>query len=98
MSLREENSFKYGSEGKLNNQDRLNIPEFSYKMSVVVKSLSHVEIFCNPWTLLSMGFSSQQCWSGLPLLTPRDLPHPGIEPALSALTGGFFTNAPPGEP
>ena len=45
---------------------------------------------------LSMGFSRQEYRSGLPLLSPRDLPNPGIEsvslmsPAL-ALTGRFFT-------
>ena len=29
---------------------------------------------------LSMGFSKQEYWSGLPLLSPEDLPNPGIEP------------------
>jgi len=41
----------------------------------------------------SMGFSRQAHWSGLPFLTPGDLPHPGIKPtspAAPALTGGFF--------
>ena len=37
-----------------------------------------------PWTVahqapLSMGFSRQEYWSGLPLLSPRGLPGPGIE-------------------
>ena len=52
-----------------------------------------------PWTvvhqtLLSMGFSRQEYWNGLPFSTPEDLPDPGIEPAsLSspALAGAFFT-------
>ena len=40
---------------------------------------------CNPWTVayyaaLSMGFSRQEYWSGLPLSSPGDLPDPGIEP------------------
>ena len=50
---------------------------------------------------LSMEFSGQECWSGLPFLTPGDLPDPGIEPTspeAPALVGGFFTTAPPGEP
>ena len=45
---------------------------------------------------LSMGFSRQESWSGLPCPPPGDLPHPGIEPtSLSspALAGGFFTTS-----
>ena len=43
-----------------------------------------------PWTVvcqapLSMGFSRQEYWSGLPFLSPGDLPDPGIEPGSSAL-------------
>ena len=40
---------------------------------------------------LSMGFSRQEYWSGLPFSPPEDLPHPGIEPMSPALAGGFFT-------
>ena len=29
---------------------------------------------------MSMGFSRQECWSGLPFPSPGDLPHPGIQP------------------
>ena len=52
--------------------------------------------FVTPWTVarqapLSMGFSRQEYWSGLPFPFPRDLSHPGIEPASLALAGGFFT-------
>ena len=42
---------------------------------------------------LSMGFSGQEHWSGLPFPPPGDLPHPGIEPtspASPALAGRFF--------
>ena len=47
-----------------------------------VKSLSRVRLFV--WTVayqapLSMGFSRQQYWSGLPFPSPGDLPNPGIE-------------------
>ena len=43
-----------------------------------------------PWTekpgrLLSMGFSRQEYWSGLPFPSPGDLPDPGIEPGSPAL-------------
>ena len=34
---------------------------------------------------LSMGFSRQEYWNGFPCLSPRDLPHPGIEPRSPAL-------------
>ena len=40
---------------------------------------------------LSMGFSRQEYWSGLPFPPPGDLPNPGIEPVSHALAGGFFT-------
>ena len=49
---------------------------------------------------LSMGFSRQEFWSGLPFTPPGDLPDPGIEsgsPVSPALAGGFFTTDPPGE-
>ena len=32
------------------------------------------------------------------LVAPQDLPRPGIEPVSPALTGGFFTDQPPGKP
>ena len=47
---------------------------------------------------LSMGFSRQEYWSGLPFPPPGDLLHPGIEPVSLVLAGGFFTTAPPGNP
>ena len=46
--------------------------------------------------LLSMGFSRQEYWSGLPFSSPRDLPNPGTESMSPALAGGFFTAEPPG--
>ena len=45
---------------------------------------------------LSMGFSWQEYWSGLPFPNPGDLPDPGIESASHALAGGFFSIASPG--
>ena len=43
-----------------------------------------------PWAAacqapLSMGFSRQEYWSGLPFPSPGDIPHPGIEPRSPAL-------------
>ena len=43
---------------------------------------------------LSMGFSREEYWNGLPCPPPGDLPNPGIELmslVSSALAGGFFT-------
>ena len=50
-----------------------------------VKLLSHVRLFATPQTVayqasLSMGFSRQEYWRGLPFPSPGDLPSPGIEP------------------
>ena len=45
---------------------------------------------------LSMGFSRQEHWSGLPFPSPGDLPEPGIKPTSPALAGGIFK--PPGKP
>ena len=42
---------------------------------------------------LSMGFSSQEYWTGLPCPPPEDLPDPGIKPRSPALAGGFFTTS-----
>ena len=47
--------------------------------------LSHVRLFAAPWTVacqasLSVGFSRQEYWSGLPCPSPGYLPDPEIEP------------------
>ena len=65
-------------------------PSFSSGQSVQL--LSHVRFFATLWTIahqapLSMGFSRQENWSGLPFPSPGFLPNPGIElgsPALRA--------------
>ena len=58
-------------------------------------SCSVVSNSATPWTVayqvpLSLGFSRQEYWNGLPCPPPGDLPHPGIEPRFPA-SGGFFT-------
>ena len=68
-----------------------------------VKSLSHVRLFATPWTVAhqaspSMGFSGQEYWSGLPFLSPGDLPDPGIEPWFPALQADALPSEPPGKP
>ena len=50
---------------------------------------------------LSMEFSRQEYWSGLPSSPPGDLPGPGIQPTspvAPASAGRFFTAEPPGMP
>ena len=65
--------------------------------------LNCVWLFVTPWTVacqapLSMEFSRQQYWSGLPFPSPGELPNPEIESASPALVGGFFTTMPTGKP
>ena len=68
--------------------------------AVKVKSLSCVQLFATPWTIahqapLSMGFSKQEYWSGLPFPSPGDLPNPGIEPRSPTLQADALTSEPP---
>ena len=67
----------------------------------MLNHFSHVRLIATPWTVarqapLSMGFSRQEYWSGLPCPPPGDLPDPGIEPVSlmsPALAVGFFTTS-----
>ena len=67
----------------------------------MLSHFSHVRLFAMLWTVahqapLSIGFSRQEFWSGLPFPSPEDLPDPGIEPASlmsPALADGFFTTS-----
>ena len=61
------------------------------------KWLSRVLLFATPWTVaqqvpLSMGFSRQGYWSGLPFPSPGDLPKPGIEPSSPVLFSFSFAS------
>ena len=53
---------------------------------------------CDRQALLSMGFSRQEYWSGLPRPPPGDLPDRGIEPRSSALQAGSSPAELPGKP
>ena len=65
------------------------------------KSLQLCPTTYDPWAVdrqapLSMGFSRQEYWSGLPFPPPGGLPDLGMEPTSlrsSALAGGFFTTS-----
>ena len=67
-----------------------------------VKLLSRVWLLATLWTVAyqtspSMGFSRQECWSGLPLPSPEDLPNPGIETGSLALQADALQPEPPGK-
>ena len=65
----------------------------------MLSHFSHVHLFATPWTVarqapLSVGFSRQEYWSGLPCPLPGDPPDPGIKPESlksPASAGRFFT-------
>ena len=65
--------------------------------------LSHIQLFVTSKTeahqaALSMGFSWQEYWSGLPFPPPGALFNPGMESTSPAMTSRFFTTVPPGNP
>ena len=71
-------------------------------MAYVLNSVAQsCPTLCNPWTVthqapLSMGFSRQETWIGLPCPPPGNLPDPGIEPMSlmsPALAGRFFNTS-----
>ena len=90
----------------LANSRQINIPWMSQWFSFTSESekwkWSHtVRLFATSWTVahqasLSMGFSRQQYWNGLPFPFPEDLPNPGIEPTSPALQVDSTTE-PPGK-
>ena len=73
------------------------------KVKVKVKLLSHARLFATPWTVahqapLSIGFSRQEYWSGLPFYSPGGLPNPGIKPGPPALWEDSLPFELPGKP
>ena len=74
---------------------------FHSSRACLLSCFSRVQLFATPWIVackapLSMGFSRQRYWSGLPFPPPRHLPDRGIQ-AVSlvspALASGFFTTS-----
>ena len=66
----------------------------------LVQLLSRVRLFATPWTVayqapLSMGFSRQEYWSGLPCPSPGDLPNQGIKPRSPTLQADALLSVPP---
>ena len=83
----------------------LHMNKFAQLEKNLMLLLSHyvVSDSVTPWTValqapLSMGFSRQESWSGLPFLSPGDLLDPGIKPWSLSLAGGFFTTDHLGSP
>ena len=69
----------------------------------VCVSRSVVSDSVTQWTIalqapLSMGFSKEEYWSGLPFPSPGDLPNPEIKPGLPALQADSLPSEPPGKP
>ena len=63
---------------------------------------SCARLFLTLWTVahqapLSMGFSRQEYWSGLPCLVPGESSQPRDQTHISCTAGGFFTAEPPGK-
>ena len=72
----------------------------------VLRCVSHVRFFATLWSIshqapLTMRFSRQEYWCGMPCPPPGDHPNPGIKPVFlmsSALAGGSLPQVPPGKP
>ena len=72
-------------------------------MCVYAHVLSRVQLFAAPWAValkvpLSMEFSRQKYWSGLPFPTPGNLPDPEIEPRCPTLQADSLPSEPQGKP
>ena len=86
---------------------RPNCVSGSSQVTIPRQEKKHESVSCSvvsdsvtPWTVarqgpLSMGFSRQECWSGLPCPPPGDLPTPGIEPGSPALQADSSGKPPP---
>ena len=69
----------------------------------VLSRFSCVRLFATPWTVaqqapLSVEFSRQEYWSGLPYPPPEDLPDLGIEPRTPAFQADSLLYVPPEKP
>ena len=67
----------------------------------MLSPFSHIQLFGTPQTVahqapLSMGFSRQEYWSGLPCPSPGDLPDPGIKPISPAEQADSLPTEPSG--
>ena len=104
---------KYNSISKVNMQiyllkpQKVKVPnkwkeQFLWFSNKKVKLFSRVQLFATLWIVthqapLSVGFSRQEYWSGLPFPSPGDLSNPGIEPRSPTLQADALTSEPPGK-
>ena len=75
---------------------------YGYQASVLCLVAQLCLILCGTWAVahqdpLSMGFSRQEYWSGLPCPPPGDLPNPGIKPRFPTLQGDSLPSELPGK-
>ena len=66
--------------------------------TVVSDSLRSHGLYVARQAPLSMEFSRQEYWCGMPFPSPGDLPDPGIEPGSPVLQADSLPSAPPGNP
>ena len=76
--------------------------KYSFTQKWKCHLLSYVRLFVTPWTgthqaSLSMEFSRQEYWSGLPFPSPGDLPDPGMEPRSPTLKEDYLPSEPTGK-
>ena len=76
---------------------------FGKNQWILLVNFSHVWLFATPWTVarqapLSLEFSRQEYWSGLPFPSPGDLPDPGIKPGAPVLQVDSLPSEPLGKP
>ena len=80
-----------------------NLQMTNFVVDVVVWSLSRIQLFVTPWTIvrkspLSMEFSRQEYWSGLPFPPPGDLLDPGSKHGSPPVQVDSLPCEPPGKP
>ena len=73
------------------------------EVGLKVLFLSHIRLFVTPGPIahqapLSMTFSRQECWSGLPFPPPGDLPNPEIKPRSPTLQADSLSSELPRKP
>ena len=79
------------------------LPQVATDLGASSAACSVMSDSVTPWTAahqapLSVGFSRQEYWNGLPSPSPGDLPHPGIEPGSPALQANSLPSELPGKP
>ena len=103
MNSSNEGGFENASQRKLRGCDASQKYLAVSMCTCVLSCFSYGQLLEILWTvtlqaLLSMGFSRQEYWNGLPCAPPGDLPNPGIEPGFPALQADSLPLVPPRKP